>query len=511
MKYKKKFNKDKTKVTITAPEGSRGFWNPNKRSWKKKTFIVADKQKIYEKIRKNKRINLKNKYIEGFLLDEYRKNEGMDKEDKVELKNFNAEGAFFDGSFSFLDTVLKGKISLKYAFFDGDVSFEKEQDFIEGINILGYKKEFNKDRTKVTITATGDSRGFSNLNKTDWVKEKTFKVIDRKRVYRWIKNEKSIDLRGKYIEGFSLCEYREKKNLGEYDRINLKKFNSEGAFFDGGVDFSHAGFKGKVDFFGATFQDGKIEFRNLKVQGDWDMRSVQADIVDFSDSIIHGTVDFTRAKIKQLRLINTRLTGKIFISSQELRLGRNIKNQEDAINSQALPRTVVHKKKSDQFRLLKENFHSLGQYEDEDRAYFWFKYHQIRTERKFEKDEPFWKKITKPVIFAYKWLAFERMGKYGTSPRNVMVSMAVVVVLFSLFYLPVVSLENIGLPNDLPLWKIGVINSIYHSVITFLTIGYGHNFIRQTLSGRILSGIEGFLGLFLMAYLTIAFVRKVLR
>ena len=52
--------------------------------------------------------------------------------------------------------------------------------------------------------------------------------------------------------------------------------------------------------------------------------------------------------------------------------------------------------------------------------------------------------------------------------------------------------------------------SFYHSVVTFLTIGYG-DVQPGNVKGIILSGIEGFLGLFLMAYFTIAFARKVLR
>jgi len=103
------------------------------------------------------------------------------------------------------------------------------------------------------------------------------------------------------------------------------------------------------------------------------------------------------------------------------------------------------------------------------------------------------------------------MGKYGTAPRNVAVSMIVVVVLFSILYLPCGSLENIDLPADLPNWRIRVINSIYHSIITFLTIGYGSDFIQQTIWGRVLSGFEGFFGLFLMAYFTVSFAKKVLR
>ncbi|MCK5311801.1 MAG: hypothetical protein KAJ62_06810 [Desulfobacteraceae bacterium] len=43
-----------------------------------------------------------------------------------------------------------------------------------------------------------------------------------------------------------------------------------------------------------------------------------------------------------------------------------------------------------------------------------------------------------------------------------------------------------------------------------MTIGYG-DIQPANFSGIILSGFEGFMGLFLMSYFTVTFVRKVLR
>ncbi len=51
--------------------------------------------------------------------------------------------------------------------------------------------------------------------------------------------------------------------------------------------------------------------------------------------------------------------------------------------------------------------------------------------------------------------------------------------------------------------------AIYYSAITFLTIGYGDYYPLG--ASQWLAGIEGFIGLFLMSYFTVAFVRKVLR
>ncbi len=49
----------------------------------------------------------------------------------------------------------------------------------------------------------------------------------------------------------------------------------------------------------------------------------------------------------------------------------------------------------------------------------------------------------------------------------------------------------------------------YHSAITFLTIGYGDYYPAGI--SRVISIVEGWSGLFLMSYFTVAFVRKILR
>ena len=55
-----------------------------------------------------------------------------------------------------------------------------------------------------------------------------------------------------------------------------------------------------------------------------------------------------------------------------------------------------------------------------------------------------------------------------------------------------------------------ILDAIYYSGITFLTIGYG-DIHPANLLAKILSVIEGFLGIFLMSYFTVSFVRKLLR
>jgi hypothetical protein len=108
-------------------------------------------------------------------------------------------------------------------------------------------------------------------------------------------------------------------------------------------------------------------------------------------------------------------------------------------------------------------------------------------------------------------LVFDQIGHYATNPLRVLVSMAISFVFITLLYVFLIAVglgdivSSVGDPDHLPL----VTKSIYHSAITFLTIGYGDYYPSGVI--RWLSGIEGFVGLFLMSYFTVAFVRKVLR
>jgi len=284
----------------------------------------------------------------------------------------------------------------------------------------------------------------------------------------------------------------------------------DAVFKKGNVCFRNANFgEGDVDLRSVNFGGGIVDFNWLKVQGDWDMRLVQADIIDLSGSLIHGTINFTGAKIKQLKLVDTQLTGKIFISSKELRLERRLKGQKDVINVQ----DTSHRERRDQFRLLKENFRSLGQYDDEDKAYIQFMEHEIIDAKEVEQGDSQKDRIRKRIIYGYKRVFFALIGKYGTSPRNVAVSMGIVWLAWSVFYF--IGLRFGGLlkgqqTNFIELSLVREIGlSLYHSAVTFLTIGYGDVYPTGWL--RILSGIEGFAGLFLMSYFTISFARKVLR
>jgi hypothetical protein len=106
---------------------------------------------------------------------------------------------------------------------------------------------------------------------------------------------------------------------------------------------------------------------------------------------------------------------------------------------------------------------------------------------------------------------FDKIGLYATSPGRVLLSVVVFWITFGTFYFlsdlsglgkTVSSVNN---PDHLSV----LVQSFYHSAVTFFTIGYGDVYPMGL--SRVISGLEGFMGVFMMSYFTVAFVRKVLR
>ena len=120
-------------------------------------------------------------------------------------------------------------------------------------------------------------------------------------------------------------------------------------------------------------------------------------------------------------------------------------------------------------------------------------------------------KIASYVPHGFQWLVFDKIGLYATSPGRVLLSVVVFWFCFGLIYFSIdisglgKTVSSVGNPDNLST----LLQSFYHSGITFFTIGYGDVYPMGL--SRIISGLEGFMGVFMMSYFTVAFVRKVLR
>ena len=298
-------------------------------------------------------------------------------------------------------------------------------------------------------------------------------------------------------------------------RITFRKtmFNS-GIFNFEMADFKNA----ELVIDDVNFGTGKVSFRQSKfgllslessqMNNYFDLRVEECGKLDLSNTIVKDIIDIDatefKSNIKALDLSGIRLLGRIFIDWRQNNVKELIHQQKTSFANKAA-----------QFRVLKENYNLIGQYDYEDEAYVEFKRCESKSILEDSNRKKFTKRMWGKIRYFFQKLVFDKIGLYATNPIRVLLSMTIAYFLFSLIYiiLPLIhkgsaihsSLFHPGDPRDLNL----VEKELYHSAVTALTIGYGDYYPVGLI--RMLSGIQGFVGVFLMSYFTVAFVRKILR
>jgi hypothetical protein len=266
------------------------------------------------------------------------------------------------------------------------------------------------------------------------------------------------------------------------------------------------------------FGTGKVTFKKSKIgvlslnsnqmNNYFDLRVEECGKLDLSNTIVKDIIDIdssdSKTNIKALDISGMRLLGRIYIDWRQ----NNVKQlilQQDTSNAN----------RAAQFRTLKQNYNLNGQYEYEDEAYVEFKRSDLKSILDSSKDKKWYKRLRTRLNYLFQWLVFDKVGLYATNPIRVLLSMTFVYVLFSLLFtlIPMMS-EGSSIHSSLfaaddPRNLSIIQKAFYHSAVTFLTIGYGDFYPSGLI--RAMSGIEGFTGLFLMSYFTVAFVRKILR
>lgn len=517
-------------------------------------------EEVFELIDKGESINLNNLYVKDFSLTDYRVNKGFDDHKYIVLKNFSAKKAFFDcdistdfsyaefeGDKTVFEAAIFGNGSTSFFncnFGNGDVSFKKAKF---GSGSVNFKSAiFGEGAISFANTNFGNGNlsfvdtNFGNGN------------VDFKSTYY---GDGSVDFKfAKFAAGDVTFE-RAIFGKGKKDFKNVE-------FGGGKIDFRRIEFNdGDVSFEGVEFGDGKVSFRSSEFGyghknfelSDFAKGEAQFDLVDFGT----GTISFNKAKvadisfkgcplncfmdlrfeqcdlldlsntivrdilqlkpedetvvIKNMLLVDMRILGRIFIDW-------HANNVFDCIYTQKLTSNF---QKAEQFRILKENFRNNGQYDDEDSAYLEFK----RCESKAHLQDAITKNKRNAFwaypLYYFQTYVFDFVGRYATDPIRVLFNMMLAYSGFSLIYwIFSISpqLEKIGHvvaggAECVKFTELSAIealgNSLYFSGITFMTVGYGDYFVNGCL--KPVAVFEGFTGVFLMSYFTVAFVRKILR
>ncbi len=535
-------------------------------------FGAVESGYIYDLIKQGKKVNLDNCYVTEFSLATYRRENGLEKKAIVPIACFSARNSFFEArtatDFSF-SSFSDGGISFRGSHFaKGRVLFNGSV-FGPG-NVIFSETFFRDGNFEFTGSVFGDGDFlFKNAVAGDGIKD--FQDIQfgngevnfantefnsgellfiNTRFNSGSFNFKVTRITGGKVDFhysvFDDCDIMFERTEFGNSRVDFRtvdfgsgKINfNRSVFGNGEVNFEGAGCKsGKIQFkkvemgsgsknfnlmementdvsFERTsFGDGKVSFNESKfnilslkschLDHYVDLRVSKAKLLDVSDTVIRDIIDLEPydfpVQIKTIDMSGMRLIGKLYIDWKQNKCKNAILNQEGTTLWQ----------KAEQFRILKENFRGTGKYEDEDEAYVMFKRYEARSWLTIQKEKGGIVNIASHIPHGFKWLVFDAAGLYATNPVRVLISMVVGYLTFSLVYVLMINFTDADIisstPDQLGVWS----RSFYHSAITFFTIGYGDHYPYK--GARVISSLEGFLGVFLMSYFTVAFVRKVLR
>lgn len=529
-------------------------------------------KEIYKAIDRGEELNLDHCYINKFSLRDYRLTRNLNERDVVVLKGFTAKNSLFggDASLDFSHAVFEGEeFSLEDSWVNrGDVIFDSAHFKTQTLSFHNaHFPEGHFDFKNVTIDAaevsfknccfgkgtkdfqyTKFGKGSLSFVNTDFFdgdvnfintdfgcNDTSFKVarFGKGKVdfhfaafqegnvsfERCEFGQGRVDFRtvefGKGRVNFNRSQFGEGEVVFDECEMDAGKFSFKRAVLGSGsfsfeevmfenvdVSFERTSFGlEKVSFYKSWFKNLSLRFCHL--DGFVDLRVQQCLSIDLSNTIVRDIIDMNpyefNAKVQTVYMAGMRLIGRFYIDW--------FRNQvKSLINSQSESSPRV---RAEQFRILKENFKNLGLYNSEDYAYVEFK----RNESKASLTESIEKNRSKALyrypLYWFKVLLFDKAGLYATSPLRVMVTMLTSFIIFSLFYLLLLSQTSADIVASVDDQLSMVARSFYHSAITFLTIGYGDHYPYGLV--RWVSAIEGFLGLFLMSYFTVAFVRKILR
>jgi hypothetical protein len=537
-------------------------------------FGVVEMTELYNIIKDGRELNLDNFFISEFSLSNYRRHNEIDKKEFVHLNKFSARNAFFESKdctdFSY-SSFSDDEVSFDGAHFaKGKVLFTGS-DFGRGDTIFS-NTLFRDGDLEFTGSVFGDGDFlFKNAIVRDGTKDfQDIKFGDGEISFANTEfnsgellfintqfgnghfNFKVTRITGGKVDFhysvFGDCEVTfERAEFGN-SRVDFRTVD----FGSGRINFNRSVFgNGEVNFEGASCRSGKIQFKKAEMgsglknfnlmemsnaeinfertefgDGDVsfnnshfkvlslkschldhyvDLRLARAEILDISDTIVRDIVDLEpydfKINVDVLDMSGMRLIGKLYIDW-------DLNNCKEIIINQ---KETSIRQKAEQFRILKENFSGTGKYDDEDEAYVMFKRFEARAVLKEAVSENKWARFWAWPAFGFKWLVFDKIGLYATSPGRVLISVVFFWIFFGItYYLIELSgfgrtLSSVNNPDNLTPF----LQSFYHSGVTFFTIGYGDVF-PQGMS-RVVSGLEGFMGVFMMSYFTVAFVRKVLR
>ncbi|MBU0764025.1 MAG: potassium channel family protein, partial [Bacteroidetes bacterium] len=281
--------------------------------------------------------------------------------------------------------------------------------------------------------------------------------------------------------------------------FELAEFENTDLLFES-VDFG----QGNVSFHSSTFND--LSLKSCHLDNYFDLRVAKCNHLDLSDTIVRDIIDLqpykSEVKIQFFDISGMRLIGRIDVDWHANRVYSMIAGQE----------FTTYREKAEQFRTLKENYGNTGQYTYEDLAYIQFKRYEQKADLHDSLDRNRSSAIWQYPFYFLKSLLFDKMGLYATSPVRVLLSLFIVYLTISMIYFVcpyIFESTYINCITEEMSFLDRLFTTLYYSLITFATVGYGDCSPVGFL--RFFAAIEGIIGVYMMSYFTVAFARKILR
>ena len=460
---------------------------------------------------------------------------------------------------SFSEAIFEGIVNFSGIIFDGDTYFIgtifKEKAFFTEVTFKGIsvfiKTTFYGDANFTTTTFNGEadfkSTNFESFTRFQFVKfngvadfrEATFKMNTKF-------NQASF---------MSKADFEDVKFNGHTTEFTRTTFGDDANFFvvkfKGNADFGETIFNHDADFKEAYFEND-VDFRFKHIFKSLNFSKIKTFPGKKIFIKLHnkeGIISFDRAYLENTYL-DIDLVGGVSIDFSDALL-QNTKIKRSQIENHILQEKEGQFSKAlEIYLLLKNNFHSIGQYKDESWAYtkerdmermsqsfclFLNKYKKYSSfEKILMKSNVLKRVIIKTKIFskwlfskkAFEWihLAFSNfIYQYGESPRRVIRFALIIISLcaFILNFSGIVNSDRTNMiiefikksqGNEYTLRYLGAtlgnfLDCLYFSVVTFTTLGYGD---FQPLEGwsRFLVSSEALLGAFTMALFVYTFARR---
>ena len=279
------------------------------------------------------------------------------------------------------------------------------------------------------------------------------------------------------------------------------------------ANFKNSTFRSNANFRNVTF--GTVYFRSTKFNKFVSFRSTTFNkYANFKNAIFRGIVTFLYATLVPGKKLNIKAEGTGIIVFEQTNLENvfldlnldkgvlidftNVLLKNTKINKDQIEKHILQEDRKKFFRakeiylLLKNNFHSIGKYDDESWA--------------FKKEKDMERKSNCHFKTLHKWLwscFLNGIFGYGEQPGKVIISAISIILIFTfLFMISGISDTSIG-----GFTSNNFIDCVYFSVITFTTLGYG-DFRPLEGCGRVFAGTEAFIGALMMALFIYTFARR---